>query len=134
MDDKPKVPQWALILLLFGGGTTAGVTVSDVFRVSLKDDDIKKIATAARPDPFTGAQARAMQERLDAEIKKRATYEQVVTLVCNELRLLRVEMPPGPTKDRIQAVERVIAEQHKQHPPTQNWASLPPACKSGPPW
>ena len=69
----------------------------------------------ARPDPFTGADARALETHLEQEMERR--------MQIMEARIL-LALPPEHTRRRIEALEDAIREMNPDwRPPTSRFSS-----------
>jgi hypothetical protein len=121
----------AMVSLLGGG---SGNLMSDTLSPSkphLTPAQIEQIAVAVRPDPFTGKDARALQQDLAGRIMdaKQHTIGVLMNHVCNQIRLLRAEMPPEQTRDRVLALEAELRKLSKSFsPPATGWGRLGPPC------
>lgn len=84
----------------------------------------QSVLNPPRPNPFTSLEARGMEERLIIHFDQRLDLEiHALRLEVKEsLIKLRTEMPPGATRDRVEALERWAREQDAEYrPPTTKW-------------
>lgn len=78
-----------------------------------------------RPDPFTGTQARELEEEMEAE-HRRIRDELKLEIFKLELAIRR-DMPPEPTRDRISDLEAAMIKLNPDYrPPTSRWSHLTP--------
>lgn len=77
-----------------------------------------------RPDPFKGVDSRLLEARLEANVEKR--------MAILEYKLKRT-LPPGPTRDRIRALEEQMRKIIPSYlPPTERFVLVDPALVDGP--
>ena len=111
MADEPKnggyrgSTLWGLVIVGLLGGATGGGAGSAIF---------------ARPDPYTGTDAKALRLELLAEI---ARVEREANWARHDLEDgIRDDMPPESTRKRIEGIETVLFENHGYRPPTYRWS------------
>ena len=112
MNDRAQSLGWPLVVALLAGSGSA------VMVPQLKPDLV-------RPHPFTSLDAQTMRDGILAELARRLELSQV----AHELDLERLEasirrdMPPAPTRIRIEALEEMVERLARQ----QGWEFTPPS-------
>ena len=83
--------QLTLLLTLVFGGSAGGSIVNS-------------LVNPPRPDPFTGAMAAGMEARIVAQLEQTRALLRLEAI--QQEMSIRADMPPGPTRERLRAIER----------------------------
>lgn len=111
-----------------GGGFNArsiGVLGALIVLASGTGSYVQNALNPPRPDPFTGAEARALRDELRDELQRHeALLRREFTLdYQRDLLIVQSRMPPQPTRSRVSAIEQWIQSQDEEwQPPTTRWA------------
>lgn len=93
-----------------------------------------QLLSPPRPDPWTGAQAKAARDALDAKF---AQMRREAMLDHRELEhRLRASRPPGPTRTRIEGLEAAVERLEREAgrdwaPPSSHFSELNDSSNEG---